>query len=61
MVAQKYSKIVKYSFEKTVFHFIIVINAIYSCDAKLNFQHYYSNLSLTLSFRNHSNMLNCCI
>jgi len=59
MVAQKYSKIVKYSFEKLFS--ILFINAIYSCDAKLNFQHYYSNLSLTLSFRNHSNMLNCCI
>ncbi len=48
---KKYSKkkqnsnIVKYIFFlKTIFFLNIFLNIIYSCDAKLNFQHHYSSL-----------------
>ncbi len=41
----------------------ILKNIIYSCEAKLYFQHHFSSLQCHMNFRNHNNMLNyyqCC-
>ncbi len=50
-----------YHLKKNVLYFNIFWNVIYSCDAKLNFQHHYSTVfSVTWSLRNHHNVLICC-